>query len=114
MLCCDPYFHKVTAATDMQDAVELTTTNSTNIAHGDCYKLKLCATLSTVVTGGPVPVNIVVNGTPVVLKNRWGVPIKSNEFTVGKVYYGAYMNDGTENYVMLNNNPTSSCPRAAL
>jgi hypothetical protein len=56
---------------------------------------------STVVTGSPLPFTITVNGVSNPLYDKYGLPIKSDSLCVRRRYFGAYVNDGTNKYVIL-------------
>jgi hypothetical protein len=105
MNCCNPYFHKSTALTAGETAVEITVTNSTNISSLDCFELVLCQCPSEVVTGEPLPFTINVNGTAVNLLNKYSLPIYTNRLKPRKRYFGAYVAEGATPYVILFNTP---------
>lgn len=71
--------------------VALTVTNSNNISSLECFNLFIsdCKNVSDVVTGKPLPVQIVVNGTAVSLLNKYSLPILSNR--VPRRAKGAYV-----------------------
>ena len=104
---CNPYFHKVTALTASDTAVEMTVTNSTNISNLDYFELVLCVCPSSVVTGEPLPYTININGTAVPLLNKYSLPINTNRLHTRKRYYGAYVEGATaaDTYVILWNTP---------
>ena len=110
---CSPYFHKVTALTASDTAVEMTITNSTNISSLDYFELVLCVNPNTVVTGDPLPYTININGTAVPLLNKYSLPINTNRLMPRKKYVGAYVEGATEadSYVILWNTP--DCARFA-
>ena len=109
---CSPYFHKVTALTASDTAVEMTITNGTNIAELDYFELVLCVNPDTVVTGDPLPYTVNVNGTAVALQNKYGLPINTNRLCPRKKYVGAYVEPETGTpYVILWNTP--ECARYA-
>ena len=105
MNCCNPYFHKTTALTASDTAVEMTITNSTNISSLDCFELVLCQCPSSVVAGEPLPFTINVNGTAVSLLNKYSLPIYTNRLHPRKRYFGAYVAEGGTPYVILFNTP---------
>lgn len=109
---CNPNFHKVTALTAGDDAVNMTITNNTNISSLDYFELVLCVNPSTVVTGDPLPYTITVNGEAVSLYNKYSLPINTNRLKTRKRYYGSYVvSDGGTPYVILWNTP--DCARFA-
>jgi hypothetical protein len=108
MNCCyNPYFHKVTALTASDTAVEMTITNPTNISNLDYFELVLCVNPNTVVTGEPLPFTINVNGTAVPLLNKYALPINTNRLMPRKRYCGAFVEGATaaDSYVILFNTP---------
>lgn len=113
MTCnCNPYFHKVTALTAGDDAVNMTVTNNTNISDLDQFELVLCVNPSTVVVGEPVPFTITLNGVEVGLYNKYSLPVNTNRLQTRKRYYGSYVvPEGGVPYVILWNTP--DCARYA-
>lgn len=108
---CSPYFHKTTALTASDTAVEMTITNGTNISNLDYFELVLCVCPTTVVEGAPLPYTININGTAVPLLNKYSLPIRTNRLQTRKKYYGAYVETTTSPYVILWNTP--DCARYA-
>ena len=102
---CDCNLHRVTGLTQTATNVQMTVTNSTNISNLDRFDLVLCVNPSTVVTGGPLAFSINVNGAEVPLRNKYGLPISSDRLNMRKRYCGAYVNDGTNAWVVLFNTP---------
>ena len=107
----NPYFHKGTALTAGDSAVEITITNSTNISDLDHFEFVLCVNPNTVVTGEPLPYTINVNGVAVPLYNKYSLPINTNRLCPRKKYIGAFVDDGGDGYVILFNTP--DCARYA-
>lgn len=108
MNCCyNPYFHKGTALTATDTAVEITITNPTNVSDLDCFEFVLCVNPNTVVTGDPLPYTINVNGTAVALLNNLGIQINTNRLQPRKRYFGRYVVNGLggATYVILQNTP---------
>lgn len=66
---------------------------------------------STVVTGSPLPFTITINGSTAQLYNKYHLPIYSNRLCPRKRYCGAYVNNGTDAWVVLFNTP--DCPQFA-
>lgn len=108
---CLPCQHKVTSLTATDNTVNMTVTNSTNISSLDKFELVLCVNPSTVVTGSPLPFTITINGSTAQLYNKYHLPIYSNRLCPRKRYYGAYVNNGTDAWVVLFNTP--DCPQFA-
>lgn len=102
---CNPYFHKVTALTASDTAVEMTITNGTNIAELDYFELVLCVCPDSVVTGAPLPYTININGTSVPLLNKYALPIRTNRLRTRKRYFGSYVTSTTGPFVILWNTP---------
>ncbi len=106
---CNKTCHKVQTVTTTDTNVVLTVTNSTNISSLDCFNFSRdCKSISDVVTGSPLPVQIIVNGVAVSLLNKYSLPILSN-----RVPYrsrGAYVvpSSGTP-YVILFDTPYCKC-----
>ncbi len=89
--------------------VALTTTNSNDRSSLDNFVFKTgCKTVTNVVTGSPLPVQIVINGTAVSLLNRYSLPVLSNR--VPRRSRGAYVvpTSGTP-YVILFDTPYCKC-----
>lgn len=98
----DHYLEGVTATTTN---VALTVSNSTNISSLEPFNIITgCRRISEVVTGAPLPVQIVVNGTAVSLLNRYSLPVLSNR--VPRRAQGTYVvpASGTP-YVILHTTP---------
>ena len=101
---CNPNFHKSVGLTP---AGVLTISNPTNISNLDPFIFVLTINPNTVITGAPVNYTIAVNGVPVALKNRLGLPISTDRLSVRKTYYGYYVvpSGGDDPYVILLNTP---------
>lgn len=109
---CSPRFHKATTLTAGADSVEMTITNPNNISSLDDFELVLCTNPDNVVTGAPLPYTITINGTAgVPLRNKYNLPIYTNRLRTRKKYYGSYVVDGTDTWVILWNTP--NCPQFA-
>ena len=66
--------------------------------------IKVCRTISDVVTGTPLPVQITINGVAVDLLNRFALPILSNR--VPRRALGTYVVPTTgDPYVILHTTP---------
>lgn len=87
----------------------LTVTNSTNINSLDCFNFSAgCKCVADIVTGAPIPVLINVNGTDVMLLNKYCLPILSNR--VPRRSRGAYVVPASEKpYVILFDTPCCKC-----
>lgn len=106
MTCdCNYYLHKTTTLTVGDTAVNMTVTNDTNIASLDCFELILCQCPSNVVTGAPLPYTITINGSTAQLYNKYYLPIYTNRLKPRKKYRGAYVNNGTDAWVILFDTP---------
>lgn len=106
MICdCNNKLHKVTSLTAGENAVNMTVTNSTNIASLDAFELVLCVNPETVVTGSPLPYTITINGSTAQLYNKYHLPVYTNRLCTRKVYKGWYVNNGTDAWVELRNTP---------
>lgn len=112
---CNPNFHKTTALTptpaDTPTSLNLTITNSGNISSLEYMELVMCQCPDSVITGAPVPMTVTINGTAVPLRNKYALPIQSNRLAPRKRYFGSFVNDGTNAYVILWNTP--DCPAYA-
>lgn len=98
----DHYLESVTATAAN---VVLTVSDSTNISSLEPFNIITgCRRISEVVTGAPLPVQVIVNGTAVSLLNRYSLPILSNR--VPKRSKGTYVvpASGTP-YVILHTTP---------
>lgn len=83
--------------------------NSTNISSLECFNLKVNGCISNRVSGAPLPVQIIVNGTAVSLLNKYSLQILSNH--IPRRSRGAYVvppNNGTP-YVILFDTPPCKC-----
>lgn len=101
--------HCLESVTATADNVALTVSNSTNISSLEPFNIITgCRRISEVVTGAPLPVQVIVNGTAVSLLNRYSLPILSNR--VPRRSKGTYVvpASGTP-YVILHTTP---CNRA--
>ena len=110
MTCnCNQKTHCLEMVTTTDANVVLTVTNSTNISSLDCFHFNAgCKGISDFVTGGPLPVQIIVNGTAVALLNKYSLPVLSNR--VPRRSRGAYvvpMNGSP--YVILFDTPCCKC-----
>ena len=103
---CFCKFHKTSNITATEANIVLTVTSSTNISSLDDFNLLVCKDIASVVTGEPLPVQIIVNGTAVSLLNRYSLPIYSNRLCTREPYYGSYVvpEEGSP-YVILFNTP---------
>lgn len=108
MCNCKNNTHCVENVTVTDTNVALTVTNSTNISSLECFNLKVNGCISNRVSGAPLPVQIVVNGTAVSLLNKYSLPILSNR--VPRRAKGAYVvpTSGTP-YVILFTTPRCKC-----
>ena len=109
MCNCDKSCHKVETVVSNGTNVVLTVTNSDNISSLDCFNFSTgCKSVSDVVVGAPLPVQITVNGTAVSLRNKYSLPVLNN-----RVPYrsrGAYVAEGTATpYVILFDTPCCKC-----
>ena len=110
MACqCNNKIHCLETITVTDTNVALTVTNSTNISSLDCFHFNAgCKCISDFVTGTPLPVQIIVNGTAVSLLNKYSLPILSNR--VPRRSRGAYVvPDGGTPYVILFDTPCCKC-----
>ena len=109
MCNCNKSCHKLETATSNGTNVALTVTNSDNISSLDCFNFNAgCKCVSDVVTGSPLPVQIIVNGVAVSLLNKYSLPILSNR--VPQRSRGAYVvPDGGTPYVILFDTPCCKC-----
>lgn len=110
MACnCNDKVHCLETVTVTDTNVVLTVTNSTNISSLECFHLNTgCKSVSDLVTGAPLPVQITVNGVAVSLLNRYSLPILSNR--VPRRSRGAYVvPDGGTPYVILFDTPRCKC-----
>ena len=109
MCNCNNKIHCLETVTVTDTNVALTVTNSTNISSLECFHFNAgCKCISDFVTGSPLPVQIIVNGTAVSLLNKYSLPILSNR--VPRRAKGAYVvpDDGTP-YVILFTTPCCKC-----
>ena len=110
MCNCNHNIHYVQNVTTTETNVALTVTNSTNISSLDCFELVVCKNIGSNVTGAPLPVQIVVNGTAVSLLNKYSLPVLSDKLPCRCKYCGAYVAEGTTTpYVILFNTPKCKC-----
>lgn len=106
---CNKQCHKVQTVTATATNVVLTVTNPTNISSLDVFNFSTgCKSISDVVTGTPLPVQITVNGTAVALLNKLAQPILSNRVPCRS--RGAYVVPTTgDPYVILFDTPGCKC-----
>jgi hypothetical protein len=99
----------VQTVTTTDTNVVLTVSNSTNISSLDCFNFSAgCQSISDVVTGTPLPVQIIVNGVAISLLNKYSLPILSNRVPCRS--RGAYVAvDGVTPYVILFDTPYRKC-----
>lgn len=110
MACnCSNKNHCLETITVTDTNVALTVTNSTNVSSLDCFHFNAgCKCISDFVTGSPLPVQIIVNGTAVSLLNKYSLPILSNR--VPRRSRGAYVvPTGGTPYVILFDTPCCRC-----
>ena len=110
MACnCNNKIHCLETVSVTDTNVVLTVTNSTNISSLDCFHFNAgCKCISDFVTGTPLPVLIIVNGTAVSLLNKFSLPVLSN--IVPRRSRGGYVvpECGTP-YVILFDTPCCKC-----
>nr|DAL34573.1 MAG TPA_asm: hypothetical protein [Caudoviricetes sp.] len=109
MTCNDRNTLLVETVTIADTNIALTTTNSNDRSSLDNFVFKTgCKTVANVVTGSPLPVQIIINGTAVSLLNRYSLPVLSNR--VPRRSRGAYVvpTSGTP-YVILFDTPYCKC-----
>lgn len=107
---CNNNKHCLETATSNGTNVVLTVSDSNNISSLDCFYFATgCKCVSDVVTGAPLPVQIIVNGTAVSLLNKYSLPILSNR--VPRRSRGAYVvpTGGGTPYVILFDTPCCKC-----
>lgn len=90
-MTCNCKKHVVTKVTATETNVALTVSNSTNISSLEEFNIIVpCRiNISSVVTGTPLPVQVIVNGIAVSLLNKYSLPILSNH--VPRRSKGAYV-----------------------
>jgi hypothetical protein len=93
--------HITTGITSDGTNVNLTVSHATNIASFTPFDLVLTKCPSSVVTGSPLPYTITINGENVSVFDRYVYPINSDELCMRKRYYGAYVVNGTNKYLVL-------------
>lgn len=99
----------VQTVTVTETNVALTVTNSSDRSSLDNFVFKTGdKSVASVVTGSPLPVQIIINGTAISLLNRYSLPILSNR--VPRRSRGAYVvpTSGTP-YVILFDTPYCKC-----
>lgn len=110
MCNCKNNTHCLERVTVTTTNVALNVTNSNNISSLECFNLFIndCKNVNDTVTGKPLPVQIVVNGTAVSLLNKYSLQILSNK--VPRRAKGAYVvpPSGTP-YVILFTTPRCKC-----
>lgn len=109
MCNCNKNLLAVQSVSATADNVVLTVSNSTNISSLQTVAFSTnCKTVSDVVTGAPLPVQIIINGTAVSLLNKYSLPILSNR--VPRRAIGAYVAEGQATpYVILFTTPCCKC-----
>ena len=101
--------HFVETATNTGTAIQLTTTNSTNISTLTPYYFKRTTDITSVI-GAPLPVQVEVNGAFVALENKYGEQITSDK--VPRRAVGMYIVPATDDpYVILLTTPACRCRR---
>ncbi len=110
MCNCNNKIHFVQSVNVTDANVVLTVSKSTNISSLDCFELIVCKNVGENVTGAPLPVQIIVNGTAIALLNKYSLPILSDKLPCRKKYFGAYVAEGTATpYIILFNTPCCKC-----
>jgi len=106
MNCCKT--HKVENVTVTDTNLALTVSNSTDISSLDDFNLVVNGCIGNRVSGSPLPVQVIVNGTAVSLLNKYSLAITSNR--VPRRSRGAYVvpDSGTP-YVILFDTPACRC-----
>ena len=97
--------HYVETVTATATNVVLTVSDDTNISSLESFNLITgCKSISDVVTGAPLPVQVTINGVAVDLLNRYALPILSNR--VPRRSLGTYVVPTTgDPYVILHTTP---------
>jgi hypothetical protein len=109
MCNCNKSCHKLETAVSNGTNVVLTVTDSNNISSLDCFNFATgCKCVNDVVTGVPLPVQVVVNGVAVSLLNKYSLPVLSNRVPCRS--RGAYVApEGGTPYVILFDTPPCKC-----
>lgn len=105
MCNCDNKRHVLQTITVTSSNVVLNVTNATNVGSLEDFNLIIPCNKSIKdnVTGAPLPVQIVVNGTAVPLYNKYSIQITSNH--VPRRSKGAYVVVNGAGYVILFTTP---------
>lgn len=110
MLNCNNTAQYIQNVTTTETNVSLTVTNSTNISSLDNICLIVNKNIGANVTGAPLPVQVVINGTAVNLLNKYSLPVLSDKLPCRQRYCGAYVAEGTTTpYVILFDTPKYKC-----
>lgn len=90
-MACNNKRHVVTNVTATDSNVALTVSNPTNISSLEEFNLVIPCRInvSSAVSGAPLPVQVIVNGTAVALLNKYSIQIMSNH--VPRRAKGAYV-----------------------
>lgn len=108
--CECPNIHFSTNLTYVADtSLTVTTTNSTNIVSKQPFCFVIRQKVSDVVTGGPVPVIMTVNGAAANLYDKYHLPLTSDKLKCRFLYKGWYVTDGTDAWVELKDFPICNC-----
>lgn len=111
MFCnCNNNIHYSTDLTYVADtSLTVATTNSTNIVSKQPFCFVITKRVSNVVTGGPVPVIMTVNGSAANLYDPMHLPMTSDKLKCRTLYKAWYVNDGTNAWVQLAEFPGCNC-----
>lgn len=108
MCNCNAFNHQVETVTVTETNVALSVTKSTNISSLEYFNLVMPGCVRNRITGSPLPVQVVVNGTAVSLYNKYSLPVLSNK--IPRFSFGAYVAEGTATpYVILFDTPKCKC-----
>lgn len=109
MTCNNKNILTLQTVTVTDSNVALTVTNSNDRSSLDNFLFKTqCKAVANRVTGGPLPVQMIINGTAVSVLNKYSLPVLSNR--VPRRSRGAYVvpTSGTP-YVILFDTPYCKC-----
>lgn len=93
--------HRVITVTNTGTTIELGLTDSVNIGNMETFNVICCKPVSALVTGAPIPITAVINGSVAPVKDIYGQPLLSNVVPLG-LTRGKYIVDSEGNpYVWL-------------
>lgn len=108
-ICCNKYIHKIKNIEKDGDLLKLEVTNDNNIGNLDCFQLIVNRNIDCDDLEKPLALYVSVNGIKAILRNKYSLPIYSDKLPCRKKYYGYYVEEGCNHYIIFQNTPYCKC-----